>query len=118
MDALIAMGIVMGIFLIFLGASVGKRHGLKYWLFDGADGFSTSIFLVLGAFITSMGGWAILIGLGIFGTASYLLYDLTSRQVYTKKDLWILLLGKISFALVTFGVLMFIAILLGGRKKK
>jgi hypothetical protein len=102
---------------IYFGISVGKRNGLKYWLFDGVDGFGASIWVVFGAFVAAAGGWAILVGLAIVALASYALYDLTKRQVYSKKDLWLLLLGKISFAIVTFGIVMLIAILLGQKSK-
>ena len=79
---------------IYFGISVGKRNGLKYWLFDGVDGFGASIWVVFGAFVAAAGGWAILVGLAIVALASYGLYDLTKRQVYSKKDLWLLLLGN------------------------
>ena len=102
---------------IYFGISVGKRNGLKYWLFDGVDGFGASIWVVFGAFVAAAGGWAILVGLAIVALASYALYDLTKRQVYSKKDLWLLLLGKISFAIVIFGIVMLIAILLGQKSK-
>mgnify|MGYP007095742806 FL=1 len=41
---------------IYFGISVGKRNGLKYWLFDGLDGFGASIWVVFGAFVAAAGG--------------------------------------------------------------
>ncbi len=117
MDIFISILIALAAYTMFEAISIGKRNGLKYWLFDGVDGFGASIWVVFGAFVAAAGGWAILVGLAIVALASYALYDLTKRQVYSKKDLWLLLLGKISFAIVTFGIVMLIAILLGQKSK-
>lgn len=110
--------LTLAIIFIFFGFDIGRKNGLKYWLFDSADGFGASLWMVMGAFMVTGGGWITIMGIVIFVLAAYFLYDITERQVFFKKELWILLLGKISFAIITFGIAMLIAMMYGTKSKK
>ena len=107
---------------IFWGVLIGKKIGLKYWLYDSFDGFNTSFGLPFGAFLSLIsynvfmdgdGNFVtsifFIIGVIMFLNSSVKLYKITINQTYTKADAIVLFLGKIAFTILTMGIILLIA---------
>ncbi len=114
------MDIIMPFLLITTvwGASIGHKNGLRFWLYGSMDGFGYAIWAGFGAWLMVGGGWITLVGLLMFGFGAIGLYDVTSKQVYSKLDLWVLFFGKLSFTIMTMGIIFLIVIVLGGKSSK
>jgi hypothetical protein len=104
---------------IFWGSSIGQRNGLRFWLYGTSEGFSASLLVALGFFISLGGGWATVIGLGLLIFAAIALYEITKNQFYNGStfEMWVLYFGKISFSIMTAGLLFLIAMLIGVKNK-
>lgn len=100
------------------GAFIGHSNGLRFWLYGSLDGFGFAIWAGFGAWLMLGGGWMTFFGLLMFGYGAFGLYDVTSRQVTSKLNLWMLFFGKISFTIITMGIIFLLVIVLGGRNSK
>lgn len=124
-DNLIVIIMAFCIVSLFKGILIGRENNLKYWLYDSSNELAAAVWIVIGtAFLVNSFNdpeniWISLpIGLVLFGGCAYVLYTETKSQVYTKKDLWILLLGKITFGLIAFWIIILIALMFHSKFKK
>lgn len=104
---------------IVWGATIGSKNSLRFWLYGSGEGFAASLWVAFGFWISLGGGFATFIGLGILGFAAVALYGITKNQFYNGSnfEMWILYFGKMSFSIMTAGLLFLIAILFGMRGK-
>jgi len=113
--------IVMPFLLIttFWGASIGSRNGNRFWLYSSTEGFASSLWAALGFWISFGGGFMTLIGLLIFFGAATVLFQVTKEQFYNgfNFEMWVLYFGKLSFSIMTAGLLFLVAMLFGMRGK-
>ena len=120
--------ILMIVLPIVWGIMVGKKVGLKYWLYDSFEGFDTSIGVPFAGFLSFIqlemlhdGEDPSFIFLAIcllfFIYWSTKTYKISVEQTYTKKDAIVLFLGKTVFATATLGLLLFLVMLFTQRKK-
>jgi len=113
---------------IFWGISIGKRLGLKYWLFDSFEGFGASFLVPFGGFILFLEAemyfdgeetawFIILFGAFMFLSGASKLYTSTAEQTYTTSDAIGLFLGKLFFGVITLGLIFIIAFMVGKKNK-
>jgi hypothetical protein len=101
------------------GAMIGSKNGNRFWLYGSVDGFSSSLWVAFGFWISLGGGLFTIVGLGILIWAATFLYKVTKSQFYNGSnfELWILYFGKMSFSIMTAGLLFLVAMLFGMRGK-
>ena len=112
---------------IFWGVSVGRRVGLRYWLFDSFEGVSLSLGVPFSGFLSfiqldmlkdgkdpSILFLAFCILLFLYWSAQS--FKLCLHQTSSIKDTIGLFLGKMVFGVASLGLFIFIAFLFGKKK--
>jgi len=113
--------------IIYWGVVVGKKSGLKYMLYDSIDGFTTSLGIAFGSvlayseIVNIMDGKEVSIAFLAISALVFLYsavktYQISAQQTYTTKDAIGLFLGKTVFAMVTLGLVLVIAALVGEKR--